>query len=117
VPNTGPDVRGQPELVPDWMLGGAGRRRILKRLAEDGDGWTGRALQEDLGLGHAWVFEVLRALRSTKAVERVPGTRGSYRLSDTDPLGKSLRAMLDALEPYAKTAVSRPPSRRSASPS
>ncbi|WP_445151371.1 hypothetical protein [Baekduia sp. Peel2402] len=101
---------GQPELLPDWLLGGAGRRRILERLVEDG-GWTGRALEEELDLGHAWVFEVLRVLLQAEAIERVPDTRGRYRLAKTG-LGKSLRSTLKALEPFAATPVSRPPSRR-----
>jgi hypothetical protein len=106
-----PEARTKPELVPDWLLGGAGRRQILERLAED-DGWTGRALEKELDVGHAWVFEVLRALRQMGAIELVPDTRGSYRLSKSAPLGLSLRATLEALEPYAATPVSRPPSRR-----
>ncbi len=111
MPNRSGEHDGE-EYVRDWMVGGVARRKILERLAEPGDGWTGRELEEDLGLGRAWVFEVLRALKTTTAIEPVPGRRGSYRLAEGDPLGTSLREVLRALEPYADTTVSRPPSRR-----
>jgi hypothetical protein len=112
MPYHGPSGRTEAEVVPDWVLGGVTRRRILERLAETGDGWTGQALEDDLSIGRAWVFEVLRALRAIHAIERVPGSRAAYRLSQTDPVGAALRVLLEALKGYADTPVSRPPSRK-----
>lgn len=112
MPYHGPNRPTQSEVVPNWVLGGAARRAILERLAEADDGWTGKALELELGLGHAWVFEVLRALRAIGAVELTPGTRAAYRLSSTDPVGCALQALVTALHPYANTPVSRPPRRR-----
>jgi DNA-binding HxlR family transcriptional regulator len=113
MPYHGPHGRADAEVIPDWVLGGAARRRILERLAEPGDGWTGKLLVADLEIGPAWVYEVLRALKAIDAVERVPGSRAAYRLSQTEPVGAALRSLLEALQRYADTPVSRPPSRRS----
>jgi hypothetical protein len=112
MPYHGPSGRAEAEIVPDWVLGGVTRRRILERLAETGDGWTAQALENELAIGRAWVFEVLRALKAIDAVERVPGSRAAYRLSQTEPVGAALRVLLKALQPYADTPVSRPPSRK-----
>jgi hypothetical protein len=106
----GPNGRPTPERLPDWLLGGIGRRLILERLAEDGDGWSGKNLVE-LGLGRAWTFEVLRVLRSVDALETT--TPGSYRLSQTQPLATSLRDLIAVLRHYSETPVVRPPSRLS----
>lgn len=109
--NRGPQGRTEPETVLDWMLGGAVRRRIIQRLAEPGDGWSGAALEDELRVGRAWPFEVLRVLKSIEAVEPVEGSRGRYRISQQTSVGKSLRDLLAALEEYADVPVPRPPSR------
>ncbi|MDQ3676484.1 MAG: hypothetical protein M3401_06715 [Actinomycetota bacterium] len=99
-----------PERVPDWMLGGVARRRVLERLAEPGPGWSGKDLAEDLGLGRAWTFEIMRILRAVNALEQP--TAGRYRLASHEPLARSLRDLLAALEPFNDTPVDRPPSRQ-----
>jgi hypothetical protein len=104
-----PDQPPPDEFVPDWVLGGAGRRRILERLAES-RGYTGTELKTEAG--HAWVYEMLRALKAIDAVELVPNTTASYRLSKTQPVGKALIKLVAALRPLSGSQVSRPPSRR-----
>lgn len=99
----------EPERLPDWIMGGVARRRVLERLAEPGAGWSCQGLADDLGLGRSWAFEVVRILRSANALEQP--SRGHYRLASAAPLARSLRELLAALEPYSDTPVDRPPSR------
>lgn len=105
-----PTADAGPERVPDWMLGGTARRRVLERLAEDGPGWSGEDLAKNLGLGRAWTFEIMRILRAINAVEQL--SSGRYRLASSEPLAQSLRNLLAALRPFVDTPVDRPPSRK-----
>lgn len=109
MPRYGPAGRPKPESVPDWLLGGIARRLVLECL-HDECGWSGQELSDTLGISRPWVFEVLRVLRAVDAIEQV--SRGRYRLSESDPVGRSLRDLLNATAPYAGVAVDRPPSRR-----
>jgi DNA-binding FadR family transcriptional regulator len=109
MPRYGPAGRPEPESVPDWLLGGIARRLVLERLRDE-SGWSGQELSDTLGLSRPWVFEVLRVLRAVNAVEQV--SRGRYRLSESEPVGRSLRDLLNAAASYAGVAVDRPPSRQ-----
>lgn len=108
MPNHGETPPG-PERLADWMLG-AKRRRVFERLAERGEGWSVPDLMDDLGIGRAWAFEVLRALRSVGALEKVGD--GRYRFDDQHALGASITTLMTELAPYADVVVDRPPSRR-----
>jgi hypothetical protein len=96
-----------PERVPDWLLGGHVRRRVLENLAERP--WTAIALAEHIDAAEPTVFEVFRAMKPLGAVEPV-GTRGTYRLS-RGGMGKAIRALIRSAEPYRDRPVSRPPGR------
>jgi len=99
---------GSPERVPDWLLGGHVRRRVLERLT-DKRGWTAAALAAEIDAGDATVFEVLRVLKPLGAVERV-GARGTYRLSH-DGLGSAIRTLVTAGSRFSHERVARPPGR------
>jgi hypothetical protein len=96
-----------PERVPDWLLGGHVRRRVLENLADRE--WTAIELAEHINAAAPTVFEVLRAMKPIGAVERV-GPRGAYRLSRRG-VGKAIRTLLVAAEPFREEVVSRPPGR------
>jgi DNA-binding IclR family transcriptional regulator len=108
-PNYGSNA--QPaDQVPDWLLGGNRKRRVLAALADRADGWTPAELSYELGCGVTTVYEILRGLRPLGLVERLPA--GRVRLSRTGALARSLRALLVALEPLEGRLVDRPPRRR-----
>jgi hypothetical protein len=96
-----------PERVPDWLLGGHVRRRVLEALAEKA--WTAIDLAEHIDAAEPTVFEVFRAMKPLGAIERV-GTRGTYQLSN-EGVGDALRRLIDAAKPFRADPVSRPPGR------
>jgi hypothetical protein len=97
-----------PERVPDWLLGGRVRRRVLQAL----DGRRGARAVEIAAMinaGEATVFEVIRGLKRIGAVE--PVARGSYRIAREDRIGCALHNLLVAAETKRDEPVSRPPGR------
>lgn len=97
-----------PQRVPDWLLGGRVRRRVLERLATD-DGWTARTLAEEIDAGEATVFELFRALKAVGALDQMEA--GRYRLAKHNALASAIRGLITAAAPLADQAVDRPPSR------
>lgn len=97
-----------PERVPDWLLGGHVRRRVLEALDEQG--WTAIELAEHINAAEPTVFEVFRAMKPLGGIEPV-GPRGTYRLSH-DGIGSAVRALIQAAKPFEGDPVSQPPSRR-----
>lgn len=106
-PNFGTNARPQ-DAIPDWLLGGNRKRRVLQALADetDSDGWTAADLSEHLGCGRSTVHEILRALRPLGVLQQRPG--GGVRLADDGDLARPLRALLVALRPLERQAVERP---------
>ena len=54
-------MRRATERVPDWLLGGHVRRRVLEALDEQG--WTAIELAEHINAAEPTVFEVFRAMK------------------------------------------------------
>lgn len=97
-----------PERVPDWLLGGRVRRRVLEKL-DEAPGSTAREIADKIDAGEATVYEILRALTPLDALTRLG--RGRYRLNRQSPVGRAIRALLRAGAPFADKAVDRPPGR------
>lgn len=110
-PNYGSNDR-PPDLVPDWLLGGNRKRRILVALAapQPDGGWTAQELSAELACGPTTVYEVLRSLRPLGVLEA--GADGRVRLGREQELARALRALLVALAPLEEQRVDRPPRRR-----
>lgn len=107
-PNFGTNARPE-DAIPDWLLGGNRKRRVLQALADDAspDGWTAAGLSEHLGCGRTTVHEILRVLRPLGVLQQRPG--GGVRLADDGELARALRALLSALRPLERQSVERPP--------
>jgi DNA-binding IclR family transcriptional regulator len=99
------------DVVPDWLLGGNRKRRVLQALAEErADGWTAAQLSEQVGCGRTTAHEILRSLRALGLLEVRPG--GGVLLDSHGQLAQALRELLAALEPLERQVVERPPRRR-----
>jgi Mn-dependent DtxR family transcriptional regulator len=99
------------DQVPDWLLGGNRKRRVLAMLARRSPhGWTVAELSDELGCGPTTVYEIVRALRPLGLLEPLPG--GRLRLARKGRLAGALRALLAALAPLENESVDRPPRRR-----
>jgi predicted DNA-binding transcriptional regulator YafY len=97
-----------PERVPDWLLGGQVRRRVLEGLTHS-KGMTAKRLAREIDAGEATVYEVIRALKAIGAVEQT--ARGHYRFASDTRIAQALRALVDASRQFADRPVARPPSR------
>jgi len=98
------------DAVADFLLGGNRKRLVVTRLAEH-EGVSAAVLVDELKIGRATVFEVLRALRAVEALE----PRGvGYRLTRKTPLGRALRGLVTALAEVGEQNVDRPPRPRRA---
>jgi predicted transcriptional regulator len=97
-----------PERVPDWLLGGRVRRRVITALTSK-EGCNVADLAEEINAGDATVYEVLRALRGMGALEKV--ARGRWRLARDQPVARALRALVAAGHEHSDWRVSRPPGR------
>jgi hypothetical protein len=103
------------DLVPDWLMGGNRKRRVLAALAHPPrGGWTVPKLIDDIGCGRSTAYEIVRGLRALDVLEAT--SSGGIRLASRAPLGKAIRRMVDALEPYDATSVDRPPRPRDNAP-
>jgi DNA-binding IclR family transcriptional regulator len=98
--------------VPDWLLGGNRKRRVLDALADTNRprGWSARELTDDLGCGRSTVYEILRALRGLGVLKELD--EGRLGLDRQVPLGEALARFLDELSPFADQIVDRPPRAR-----
>src|SRR5438067_103030 len=105
-----PPVR---EVVPDWLLGGNRKRRVIAALAEEahGPGWKVRELIDELRCGRSTVYEIIRALRTLNVLDEPSG--GRLRLDIDTDLGEAIATLLEALAPFADEPVDRPPRGRS----
>ncbi len=97
-----------PERVPDWLLGGQVRRRILEGLLHP-QGRRAAKLASEINAGEATVYEVIRALHAIGAAEKID--RGCYRLAEDQPVARALRSLIAASSAFANVPVSRPPGR------
>jgi DNA-binding IclR family transcriptional regulator len=98
------------DVVPDWLLGGNRKRRILWALTKEGPGATIRDLVDTLGCGTTTAFETVRALRALGVIDQDSEHR--VRLDEGHQLTAAIRAMLSALEPFEDQLVDRPPRAR-----
>lgn len=107
-PNYGENEPGTDE-VPDWLLGGNRKRRVLAALARHNrkEGWTAAQLSDELGCGVTTAYEVLRGLGPLGVLE--PHPDGGVRLARGNELGRALRTLIRALGPFEGSAVDRPP--------
>lgn len=96
------------DLVPDWLMGGNRKRRVLASLADQARerGWTVAELVEELGCGRTTAFEIVRALRPLGVL--LAG-EGRLRLDQDTQLGAAIASMVIALEPFGTEPVDRPP--------
>jgi DNA-binding IclR family transcriptional regulator len=110
-PNYGTNDPGADE-VPDWLLGGNRKRRLLAALARQQrrQGWTAAQLSVELSCGLTTAHELLRGLRPIGLLEEHPG--GGERLARSNELGRAVRAMIKALGPLEGQTVERPPRER-----
>src|SRR4051794_16757688 len=110
-PNFGNNQR-PPDAVPDWLLGGNRKRRVLQALADDRrpNGWSAAELSAELGCGRTTAHEILRSLRPLDVLEERPG--GGVRLARRGALASALRRLIAALAPLENETVERPPRRR-----
>ncbi len=110
-PNYGPNSRPD-DAVPDWLLGGNRKRRVLAALAssERRHGWTAAELSKELGCGRTTAHEILRGLRPLGVLETLPD--GRVRLARHGALAHALRAFLAALASLEQQQVDRPPRQR-----
>jgi hypothetical protein len=96
------------DVVPDWLMGGNRKRRVLACLADPDreQGWTVAQLVEELGCGRSTAFEIVRGLRSLGVL----GVRdGRIRIDLETHLGAAIAGMLTALKPFSTRPVDRPP--------
>lgn len=98
-----------PYRAPDWLLGGHRKRLVLQALAKP-DGQRADELAEELGIGRATVFEILRALRDLGVL--VVSVNGGWRLDTNTQLGGAIATLLSALAPLEHHEVARPPRAR-----
>jgi len=99
-----------PDVVPDWLLGGNRKRRVLQALAVGGRGWTAAQLSEEVGCGRTTAHEILRGLQPLGLLETAP--QGGVRLARSSALARALRALLAAVKPLEQKEVDRPPRQR-----
>ena len=96
------------DALPDWLMGGNRKRRVLASLSDPDreGGWTVAELVEELACGRSTVFEIVRGLR---AVGVLSARDGRIRLDLETQLGAAIAQLLAALEPFAAREVDRPP--------
>jgi biotin operon repressor len=109
VPNYGKNQRPD-DVVPDWLLGGNRKRRLLAELLENPNRLGAEGLADHLGCGRSTAFETIRALRALDAIEQ--DQAHGVRLVADHELTKAVGVMLKALQPFADEPVDRPPRRR-----
>lgn len=95
------------DVVPDWLMGGNRKRRVLAALANPDRGWSVRELVEGLGCGRSTAYEIVRALRALSVLNEE--TDGGLHLDLNTDLGVAIARLVEALEPLAHEPVDRPP--------
>lgn len=112
-PFYGGNERPVGDVVPDWLMGGNRKRRVIAALADHGreGGWSARELIEELRCGRSTTYEILRALRALDVLDEVDD--GRLRLDVETDLGEAIAGLLQALTPFADESVDRPPRARS----
>lgn len=109
-------VPRKPDLLPDWFLGGAGKRRLLRGLCDPDrtaepwtspQPWTEAALAATAGVhGKHTVFRHLEILVLAGLLE--PEGQG-FKLNGNSPLLKPIRELTIALDGLSPVPL--PPSR------
>ena len=107
-PFYGSNTPPEADLVPDWLMGGNRKRRVVASLADQARerGWTVAELVEEVGCGRTTAFETVRGLR---ALGVLLTKEGRVRLDHDTQLGAAIAGMLKALEPFGTQPVDRPP--------
>lgn len=97
------------DFIPDWLLGGNRKRRVLAALAapQQPEGWKLSELAEMLGCGRTTVFETVRALRPLHVMTE--DGAGHVRLDAATDLGQALIELLRAVDAFGDISVDRPP--------
>lgn len=115
-PFYGQNDRPLGDVVPDWLLGGNRKRRVLAALAEPdrSEGWRPSDLAAELRCGRTTVFEIVRALRALEVI--LEDAQGYVRLDPGTDLGDALVKFVQAIEAFADETVDRPPRSRSITP-
>jgi hypothetical protein len=102
----------KPDLLPDWFVGGAGKRKLLGALVRgEADGkpppWDKKTLAKAAGLHEKHtVFRHLDVLVEANVL--VEGT-GGYRINEESQLVEPIRALLAQLDQLPPRPL--PPSR------
>ena len=106
------DKAPEADVVPDWLLGGNRKRRVLEALVlrRSKRGWTVAELVEQGICAQATAYEIIRALKPLGVLRTRPGGRVS--LSEDGELPQALRALVRSLKPYRSRTVDRPPRQR-----
>jgi len=106
----------EPDSLPDWFLGGAGKRRLLRALVDErrrGLPWTEPQPWSRSVLARAADLHQKNAVRRHLDVlvlaELLVVAGGGYRLNTASPLIGPLRALLEAVDALPEEAL--PPSR------
>ena len=92
--------------VPDWLMGGNRKRRVVQSLADE-IGCSAEQLVTNLDCGRSTVYETIRALRAVDVIETLDG--GLMRLNRKTPVGTAIAGLADALRPLDGRVVDRPP--------
>jgi hypothetical protein len=111
-PNYGSNEKPAAHVVPDWLLGGNRKRRVLAALAERDRDWTVDELADEVACGITTVYEIVRALRPLGVLDDADGR---LRLDLDEQLGQAIATLVKALEPHIEEAVDRPPRARDTS--
>jgi hypothetical protein len=91
-------VPREPDRLPDWFLGGAGKRRLLAAVLRGGPdrAWTEQELAVAAGLTPKNTIRRHIAVLAQAGVLR--GAPGDYHVDFSSALVRALRPMLDELE-------------------
>jgi hypothetical protein len=103
------------DVVPDWLLGGNRKRRVLAALADPQreHAWTVRELVAQLRCGRSTVYETIRALRALDVLDLADGR---LQFDPDSELANAIVALIHALAPFASQGVDRPPRARASRP-
>jgi hypothetical protein len=100
----------EPDLLPDWFVGGAGKRRLLRRLVsqdptvapwDELPPWSKKHLAEAAGVHEK--HTVFRHLEVLVLADLLTEEREGYRVNEGSALFEPIRALtdeLDRLEPH-----------------
>ena len=95
----------EPDLLPDWFVGGAGKRRLLHALAhpdawvDEPPPWSKKALARLASLNDKQA--VNRHIAVLSLAKLLVRDGAGYRLNEDSPLLPPIRELTDALQAIA----------------